>query len=52
MASRNCNCEDQFYQSAYVSNDGGTTNAYDVGVTSVSHFYRDAVFLPEPIRLI
>jgi hypothetical protein len=26
---------------AYVSNDGGTTNAYNVNATSIVHFYRD-----------
>ncbi|MCX6269410.1 MAG: T9SS type A sorting domain-containing protein [Bacteroidetes bacterium] len=30
--------------SAYISNDGGVTNAYTITSTSVVHFYRDIVF--------
>ena len=31
-------------QSMYVSNDGGTTNAYSTGSSSVVHFYKDIAF--------
>jgi len=31
-------------QSAYISNDGGTTNNYDITSTSVVHIYKDIAF--------
>jgi hypothetical protein len=31
-------------QSAYISNDGGVSNVYDIATTSVVHFYKDVLF--------
>ena len=33
-------------RSAYISNDGGKTNAYSINSESVSHLYRDVYFTP------